>query len=98
MNFTHEMLAALHPQERLLLQMLYDRVSMPPPAPPEWKWWTPGPATEAQAFTARKGVPSPRLTAGRPTSEVPPVEERASSEDHASQVALPAQHQSTQTE
>ena len=79
MNFTPEMLKALEPQERMLLQVLYERVSKPPPPPAEWPWWMPGPATEAQAFKARKGVPSPRLTAGTPTSEVPPVEERASS-------------------
>ena len=98
MNFTPEMLKALEPQERMLLQMLYDRVSQPPPPPPEWKWWTPGPATEAQAFTARRGVPSPRLTAGTPASVEVPVEVLASSEGRASQASSPAQHQSTQTE
>ena len=79
MNFTPEMLKALEPQERMLLQMLYERVSKPPPPPADWPYWMPGPATEAQAFKARKGVPSPRLTADMSTSEVPPVEERASS-------------------
>ncbi len=98
MNFSSEMLLALEPQERMLLQMLYERVSRPPPPPPEWKWWTPGPATELQAFRARKGVPSPRLTAGTPAVAEVPVEVLASSVDRASQAALPAQHQSTQTE
>lgn len=97
MNFTSEMLLALSPQERLLLQMLYDRVSLPAPAPPEWPWTMKGPATEAQAFTARRGVPSPRLTAGTPTVAEVPAAELASSEDRASQASSPVQHQSTQT-
>ncbi len=95
MNFTPDMLARLHPQERLLLQMLYDRVQEEPPPPPEWPWWMPGPATEAQAITARRGVPSPRLKAGTSRVEVPSLEAPASSGDHASQASSPAQHQLT---
>ncbi len=80
MNFTQEMLNALHPQERLFLQMLYDRVSLPPPAPPEWQWTMKGPATEAQAFKARRGAPSPRLKADTGGVSVPVLEEPTSSE------------------
>ena len=99
MNFTADMLAKLHPQERLLLQMLYDRtVEQRPTQLPEWPWTMKGPATEAQAFRARRGVPSPRLTAGTSASEVPSLEEPASSGDRGSQDASPAQHQSTRTE
>ena len=80
MNFTHDMLVKLAPQERLLLQVLYDRVveQRPPPAT-EWPWTMKGPATEAQAFRARRGVPSPRLTAGTSAAEVPALEAQASS-------------------
>jgi len=98
MNFTSDMLVKLTPQERLLLQVLYERVSAPPPPPSEWPWTMRGPATEAQAFKARRGVPSPQLTAGRSEVSVPPLEERASSVHHGSPDASPAQHQSTPSE
>ena len=78
MNFTHEMLAKMTPQERVLLQVLYDRV-MEPPAVTEWPWTMKGPATDAQAFKARRGVPSPRLTGGTSGGEVPALEAQASS-------------------
>ena len=93
MNFTHEMLTKLTPQDRLLLQVLYDRVSEPP-AVAEWPWTMKGPATDAQAFKARRGVPSPQLTAGRSGVSVPPLEEQASSAHRGSPSASPVQHQS----
>ena len=99
MNFTHEMLAKMTPQDRLVLQVMYDRVAeQRPPVAAEWPWTMKGPATEAQAFKARRGVPSPRLTAGTSAAAEVPVAVLASSEDRASQASSPAQHQSTQTE
>jgi len=80
MNFTHEMLAKMTPQDRLVLQVMYDRVAeQRPPVAAEWPWTMKGPATEAQAFKARRGVPSPRLTAGTSAGEVPALEAQASS-------------------
>ena len=98
MNFTPDMLARLHPQERLLLQMLYDRVQEEPPPPPEWTWTMKGPATEAQSLRARRGGLSPRLMAGTSASVVPLLEEPASSAGHGLPAASPAQHQSTPPE
>ena len=80
MNFTHEMLAKMTPQDRLVLQVMYDRVvEQRPPVAAEWPWTMKGPATEAQAFKARRGVPSPRLTGGTSGGEVPALEAQASS-------------------
>lgn len=67
MNFTTDMLMKLTPEERLLLKTLFDKAQefRPTTHAPEWPWTMKGPASEEQAFKARRGVPSPLLKAGK---------------------------------
>lgn len=76
MNFTIEMIAKLSPEEQLLLKTLFDKAKefRPTATVPEWPWTMRGPATDEQAFKARRGVPSPLLKAGKPAAAVPSLE------------------------
>lgn len=66
MKFTHDMLERLSPQEKLLLNALFEKASEPlsHEKTPEWQWTLKGPATEEQSLRSRKVGLSPRLTAG----------------------------------
>lgn len=73
MNFTNDMVAKLSPEEQLLLKTLFDKAAeyRPSTTAPEWQWTMRGPATDEQAFKARRGVPSPLLKAGKAGAAVP---------------------------
>ena len=66
MKFTYDMLERLSPNERLLLNALFEKASEPTPQEktPEWQWTLKGPATEEQSLRSRKVGLSPRLMAG----------------------------------
>lgn len=51
----------------MLLRVLFDKVKeqRPTASAPDWPWTMKGPASEEQAFKARRGVPSPRLMGGK---------------------------------
>lgn len=76
MNFTHDMLERLSPEERLLLTVLFEKASEPTPREKvsEWPWTMKGPATEEQSLRSRRVGLSPRLTAGIAKGGVPPQE------------------------
>ena len=72
MNFTNDMISRLSPEEKLLLTTLFEKVQehRPSASAPEWPWTLRGPASEEQAFKARRGVPSPHLKADKGLKEV----------------------------
>jgi hypothetical protein len=72
MNFTDDMILKLSPEEKLLLTRLFEKAqdSRPSASAPEWQWTIKGPASEEQAFKARRGVPSPLLKGGKVSKEV----------------------------
>ena len=72
MNFTDDMISRLSPEEKLLLTTLFEKVQInrPSASAPEWPWTLKGPASEEQAFKARRGVPSPLLKGGKVSKEV----------------------------
>lgn len=65
MNFTRDMIERLSPEDKLVLNMLFEKAQGPVSTEkaPEWPWTMKGPATEAQALRARRVGLSPRLTA-----------------------------------
>ncbi len=76
MNFTHDMISKLSPEEQMLLRNLYTKAfeDRPTMMAPEWPWTMKGPATPLQALRARTGVLTPRLKADKaPTEELPQV-------------------------
>lgn len=64
MQFTREMIDRLSPEDKLVLNLLFEKAqgSAPTERAPEWPWTMKGPATEAQALRARRVGLSPRLT------------------------------------
>ncbi len=76
MNFTRDMIDRLSPEDKLVLNMLFDKAQLPSSfeKTPEWPWTMKGPATEAQALKARRVGLSPRLTADTAKASVPPQE------------------------
>ena len=72
MIFTPDMILRLSAEEQMLLRNLYDKAleDRPTQMAPEWQWTMKGPASEEQALRARRGVPSPRLKAGKAPAEV----------------------------
>jgi hypothetical protein len=101
MNFTHEMIARLSAQDKLVLHALFEKAREIPSSMekvPEWQWTLKGPATEQQALRARKVGLSPRLTGGTVSAAALIDAALASSGGHASQASLPVLHLSTPTE
>jgi hypothetical protein len=101
MNFTHDMIARLSPQDKLVLHALFEKAQEIPSSMekvPEWQWTLKGPATEAQAQRARKVGLSPRLTGGTVTAQALVRAALTSSGAHVSQASLPVLHLSTPTE
>ena len=100
MNFTTDMLMKLTPEERLLLKTLFDKAQefRPTTHAPEWPWTMKGPASEEQAFKARRGVPSPLLKAGTVTAAELIRAARASEAGHGLPASLPALYLSTRRE
>jgi hypothetical protein len=76
MNFTRDMIDRLSPEDRLVLNMLFDKAQLPSSheKAPEWPWTMKGPATEAQALRARRVGLSPRLTGETAKAAAPPQE------------------------
>ena len=101
MNFTHDMLERLSPQDKLVLNALFEKAKEIPSSTEkvaEWPWTMKGPATELQAQRARKVGLSPRLTAGTTPAAALIQAALASSGDRASQASLPVLHLSTPME
>ena len=80
MNFTDDMILKLSPEEKLLLTTLFEKAReyRPSTSAPEWQWTMKGPASEEQAFKARRGVPSPLLKGGKVSKEVSSLAARTS--------------------
>lgn len=96
MNFTHEMIAALAPPERLMLKLLYDKVQEPKVAvsTPPWQWVMQGPA----ASNPPTIVLNPLQKVGKERGEECPREVPASSGRHGSLASWPSQRQLIPTE
>lgn len=82
MNFTRDMVERLSPEDKLVLNMLFEKAQIPSSheKAPEWQWTMKGPATEAQALRARRVGLSPRLTADTTQVVVLPPEALALTE------------------
>lgn len=76
MNFTHDMLERLSPEDKLLLHTLFEKAQLPASMEKvvEWQWTLKGPATEAQSLRSRRVGLSPRLTADRAKAAALPQE------------------------
>lgn len=98
MNFTRDMLERLSPQDRLILNALFEKAKEIPSSAekvPEWPWTMKGPATEEQARRARKVGLSPRLTGGTIPAVALIQAALTSSGGRESQASLPVLHLST---
>ena len=100
MNFTHDMLERLSPQEKLLLHTLFEKAQIPVTSDRavEWQWVVKGPATELQAQRARKVGLSPRLTGGTTPAAALIGAALTSSAGRESQASLPVLHLQTPSE
>lgn len=95
MNFTHEMIDRLSPEERILLRNMYEKTQDRVESVPEWPWTMKGPAPEEYAIKVRRGVPSPQLRAGTVKASALIQAARASEAGRGSPTSLPALYLST---